>query len=891
MNWRMKWRANWRVKWMAILILGLLAATPPAAAQDVAYPAPPAAASASAETSEEAGEGVASSPEAEAAAEAIPTPRIAGAAEGVDRRLREMRATLAPDDAVERIDAGLPEVAARIDAQGRRQVRLLEDPTLRALDELESEWNGIGDQLPAWEAALSRRAEQVEALGRELTALGQRWRRTRAAAVEDGAPVAIVGLVDEVLAGVEQAAALVRERRATLLTLLTAVSAQANRISDAASEIESLRNVLVRRVFERDSEPIWSAASRERAGGGLAARLSELVAAERSELSTFVAGQRDRIPMHALLFVALALALRSARARVRRRTEEEEGLGRVAEVFELPLSVALLIAILATPWLYGHLPPSVVQLLGAAALVPTVLILRRFTAPPLLPLLNALVAFYFADRVRELTAPLPIVSRAIFVVEMVVAVGFLGWMLRPARLASLPAWAARTATLQALGLLGRVTLGLFAVALVAEVLGYSRLGHLLGGAVLESAYVGVIAYAAVRILDSLVTFALRVRPLGRLKMVQRSRYAIRRRIHRVLRAVALLAWARVTLDLFAVWAPLRDGVVGLLAARARVGSISFSLGDVLAFALTVTIAYLLSRFLRFVLEEDVYPRLRLGRGVPYAVSTFLHYAILLIGFVLAVAAMGIDLDRFALLAGAFGVGIGFGLQNVVNNFVSGLILLSERPVQVGDTIEAGGTLGEVTRIGIRSSRVRTWNGAELIVPNAELISERVTNWTLSDRRRRVDVPFGVAYGTDRERVMALMCEVAAAHPDVLDDPPPTPLFRGFGDSSLDFELRAWTDHMEQMARIASDLSMAIGDALDAAGIEVPFPQRDLHLRSVDAEALAALAREGRAGDGGAPGGAAREGGAGEGGTSPLERRVARGDRQPGARQGDEERES
>ena len=218
--------------------------------------------------------------------------------------------------------------------------------------------------------------------------------------------------------------------------------------------------------------------------------------------------------------------------------------------------------------------------------------------------------------------------------------------------------------------------------------------------------------------------------------------------------------------------------------------------------------------------------------MPYAISTFTRYVVLFFGFLLAVAATGINLDRLAFLAGALGVGIGFGLQNVVNNFVSGLILLFERPVKIGDTVEIGGLWGDVRRIGIRSSVVRTFDGAEVIVPNGDLISQQVTNWTLSDRHRRVEVKVGVAYGTDPERVLGILREVADAHPDVLGMPEPQTLFEGFGDSSLDFRLRVWIRDFERGLPVRSELSVALNAALAAAGITIPFPQRDLHVIDV-----------------------------------------------------------
>jgi hypothetical protein len=201
-------------------------------------------------------------------------------------------------------------------------------------------------------------------------------------------------------------------------------------------------------------------------------------------------------------------------------------------------------------------------------------------------------------------------------------------------------------------------------------------------------------------------------------------------------------------------------------------------------------------------------------------------------------------EQITLLAGAFGVGIGFGLQNVVNNFTSGLVLLFERPISVGDAVQIGELFGEVRRIGLRSSTLRTFQGAEVIVPNANLISDQVTNWTLSDRNRRIELPVGIEYGTDPEQVIQLLINVAKAHPDVMAYPEPGALFIGFGDSSLDFELRAWTSQFDSFLRIKSELAIGINNALRDAGITIPFPQRDLHVRSVDPAAAAQLLTKG-----------------------------------------------
>jgi small-conductance mechanosensitive channel len=199
--------------------------------------------------------------------------------------------------------------------------------------------------------------------------------------------------------------------------------------------------------------------------------------------------------------------------------------------------------------------------------------------------------------------------------------------------------------------------------------------------------------------------------------------------------------------------------------------------------------------------------------------------------------MGIDMTKFTILAGAFGVGLGFGLQNIVNNFVSGLILLFERPVHVGDMIQVGEREGRLRRIGMRASVIRTLEGSEVIVPNGQLISEEVLNWTLSDQQRRLEIPVGVAYGTDPERVIELLTEVSSKHPEIMREPPPDTLFVGFGDSALNFLVRAWTNNFKNWQVVKSELTLGINAALRDSQISIPFPQRDLHIQASAVESV------------------------------------------------------
>ena len=330
----------------------------------------------------------------------------------------------------------------------------------------------------------------------------------------------------------------------------------------------------------------------------------------------------------------------------------------------------------------------------------------------------------------------------------------------------------------------------------------------------------MILYAATRVLDGLTMSAYRSRPLASLAMVQRERNLFWHRTRRVLHWAAAAVWVLAVLETTGVRGVVFDYAGRVLSARLGWGNYALSLGGIIQFALAIWAAVLLSRFIRFLLEEDVYPRLQLAAGLPYAISTALHYAILLIGFFVAVDVLGYDMTRFAILAGAFGVGLGFGLQNIFNNFVSGLILLFERPVKVGDVVQVGDTAGVVRRIGIRASVVRTPTGAEIIMPNGRLISDPVTNWTLSGRQRRVDLPLTVAPGTDPKRVIELWRKVANDHPKTSETPEPRAFLTAVGASGLSFELQAWVSEIGDWAEVRSDLAIALASTLTEAGIGV-----------------------------------------------------------------------
>lgn len=260
------------------------------------------------------------------------------------------------------------------------------------------------------------------------------------------------------------------------------------------------------------------------------------------------------------------------------------------------------------------------------------------------------------------------------------------------------------------------------------------------------------------------------------------------------------------------------------------GGSAVTIASVVSFVVFVTVAFAASWLLRRSLQR-VSRRRGLDEGVQHALDRLLHYAVVAVGAFLALENLGVSITALAGLGAVLAVGIGFGLQNIAQNFVSGLILLLERPVKKGDFVEVGDVRGTVRDIRARATVVTTLDNVDIIVPNGQFITEPVTNETYGDRRVRVGIEVGVAYGSDTRRVRELLLGVAAASPDVLDDPEPQVMFMDFGESSLDFELLGWLADPRQEKPVTSELRFAIDAAFRANGIEIPFPQRDLHVRS------------------------------------------------------------
>jgi potassium-dependent mechanosensitive channel len=782
-----------------------------------------------------------------AAPTAVPLPDIVSASDSASGGLNDIQSELSSNKTVDNVTRELVATTQEIDARELETRRILRPGVpLETLGDFATRWQTLADQLTAAGRQLTDRATALDGELTQMSASRTVWTATVELARKSNAPPEVVQRINQVLQEIDTTEELLQKRRADVLTLQTRVAEQMQRANSALRSIKSAQSAAVNRLWLQDSPPIWSPEVRTAAAQSLGREGQVSLGAQAAQVRKYLEREWTKLIDVALLFIAFAFIMLRVKRQVAQWTDKDRALDRTNRVLQMPFSTASLLTIISARVILHDAPRAVWLILATLALIPIVLLLRRLIDRHLFPIVNALVVFYFVAQLRVLAASIPVLSRIMLLVEMLGGLIFLLWYIRARRRSGPRTTSNKTARIAA-----SIAVAGFGAIIVADLLGYVALANYLSVAILAAAYFAVALYAAARILEGLVFFGLQTRPLASLAIVQRQRPLLHRRIARLIELAAIVTWVLLALSAFSLREAVISRTIALLNAKVGVGTVHFSLGAVVAFILTIWITLLLSRCLRFFLKEEVYGRFHLARGSAYAVSTLVHYVVLLVGFYVAIAALGADMTKFAILAGAFGVGAGFGLQNICNNFFSGLILLFERPVQVGDLIQVGEQTGVVRRIGIRASIIALDDKSQLIIPNGQLISEKVTNRTFSSLQKRMELTIRTAYGENPEQVMGLLVKTAAAHPNVTQDPPPDAVLKQFGEDALVFVLGFTTENVARFPFVQSDVAVAVNAALRGAGIEIPVPQRIVHIEQNDA-ARHSLGQRGAAAGGNLP---------------------------------------
>jgi potassium-dependent mechanosensitive channel len=760
--------------------------------------------------------------------QAIPLPDVAERVERLENSLKELEKEIVDSPADKALDAQLKARDFAIQEEATEAFALLKTaPSAVELRDLETVWVGHLRESRETQRTLKGRVEELQQRLRALNDEAVEWEATLSEFQDSGLENLNARLRDE-LSRIKTTRVQAQDRLHALLGLQYRISQQDAHAQDVIDRVQQERDQFRNRLFVRDSPPIWSPAAR---GPG-----TPIQAIVRSSFGREFQSSKAYVAAHPRLvsaIVAFFLVCLGVFFQQKRCTKQWLSEGILAEddahLLQRPLECALLLSLLALILLAKVPPLGILNAAGLLFLIP-VLRLRVKRGRRLSRLVVwTLIVCYSVAQLDSLSRSSPFPKRIVSALGAVVVAALFIYLAERIRQGH---YTSPHGLQDFVRVASYVVTALLVFSLGANVLGYVALSQIAGEATLHSVYVGAVLYTAFCVVSLTFETLLKTKRAQRIAAIRLRGDLIAHWGVRVIGFSIFVLWCFVTLSLFSIEDQVVAALRSMLESQLHIGSLNFTLGSILTFVLFLWLGFVFASAVRFLLREDVLPHFHLSRGIPNVISTLTYYLMVLAVFFMALAAGGVELNRFTLVTGAFGVGVGFGLQNVVNNFVSGLILLFERPIRVGDTIEVGGMSGEVKRLGVRSCTVLTAQGAEVIVPNSELIANKVINWTLSDQRRRVELPIGVAYGSDPERVMKLLLQVAEDEKRVMPEPKPVALFLGFGDSALNFELRFWVIKESEAVPVRSLVALAVAAALRKEGIEIPVPLRDLNVRSL-----------------------------------------------------------
>ncbi len=589
--------------------------------------------------------------------------------------------------------------------------------------------------LSEWIATLTAESGRIEVELQKTKRWIEIWDKTVVSATEQNLPRDIVSSIRSTINTLVDAEKKMSDQLNKILSIQNKISAQEIILSDLLSELEKNRSEKKKDLLLFDSKPLWSAVFDLDNQPAPLDQLKILYETHRELAAEFLKNYRIQVVYHIITFIMLFILLMLIKKYSNLWVSETDAV----KVLSRPFSQALLISMLFNSSIYLVAPNIILYL---HRIVIMILILRMLPVSFNNKIRNIIYGFaviHILQQLHLLSFESTLIQRLIILIISFSALFIIYKILQYNKHKVLDI---QTKSFKFFIGLMRVTMALIIISIVSNIFGNVSLADHLNYGVMHSIYSFLGIAISINIIIALFTTLLYSRYANYLHSVQKQKETITKVLTKVLGVGSFVIWSIIVLNAYGIYEPLYDLLQSIFGRRFTMGSVNISLGDVVVTGLTIWIAFWISKFIRFFLEGDVLSRIKLPRGVPGTISKLTHYLILGFGFVIALSMAGFDLTKMAFIAGALGVGIGFGLQNIVNNFISGLILIFERPIQTGDVIELGNLLGVVKKIGIRASMIRSYTGAEVIVPNGNLISNEVINWTLSDKLRRIEIRSG-----------------------------------------------------------------------------------------------------------------------------------------------------
>jgi small-conductance mechanosensitive channel len=696
-------------------------------------------------------------------------------------------------------------------------VAALDSLSISRLETLQRQAELYVGQAKSLEDTANARASDLSEAAAALARLQTQWLATRDV---PSLPAPLRERADATLRVLDEASGALAAPLAAALDAEAETASLAPRAKRAERRVARALARADERLLRVDVPPLWRSADLSSTGERLGLRSLEDDRRLILEYADATAGRKLAWNVVSLALLAALLWLRHRERRV--VTVYSGAPSEAAALLQRPWSAWLLIVLIGVRLLSPNAPALAVEIVLAATIVP---LLR--VAPVLLksgPVagLYGVAALFVLDRLRYLAQDGVGFRYALLIAATAGAVilAWLAWRLR--------AGSALQGRWRSMAFAGCVLgAGLLALAAVANVVGNVTLADVLTRGTALGAYRAALLVAGVAVAVGVAALLLETPAARHLRIVANHRDRLLAFTKHGLALVAVAAWTYTTLQGFRLWQPIADAVSAALSEPVRIGDLSISAGDVGLFFLCLYVSYKLAQFVRFLLREEVLNRSRWPLGVRSTVQTLSFYALVAIGFLVALTASGVELGRFAILAGALGVGVGLGLQGIVTNFVSGLILMFERPIQPGDVVEIDGAEGTVKAIGLRATTLGTAAGSEIVVPNGTLLQGKLVNWA-REPARRVEVTVQVAHGSNPALVTRILADAASRHPDCAARPAPAVLLDAVDTVSMRFVVLFHTVEAARWRAVRSAVLIDAVTSLRAEGVDIA-PPSDLRI--------------------------------------------------------------
>ena len=760
-----------------------------------------------------------------ASPEAIETIRISSETEKTRQTVNRALQRVLDNGDMRNVDTLFNETVALYEQERERYIefRAVTPNKLKLNNEIRK-WGALESARNRWLDQLSSYMTRANVSAEILEFEKETWELTRADAIVNDVPASVIATIDNTLALIDETSAEIDEQLAFSLDVSARITEQKIEISDIIADLENWSTSGELQAFYQRHEPIWNTPMKI---FGSASR-SKLTSAQGHFAAVKVYYRDFKWQVNIYLFISILLIvfiyyLRNRMLRVE-FDDNDENLERVRHIVAKQTAVSCLyfLSVLALFYL-GDLPGIVAESFLLIVLASSILILRPFMDRRFFWLIPIIMVLFVMDTSKTYVWFSSPGYRLYQYFESILILGALWYFLIPSsKLEGL-----EKSTINRILLIGaRVLIPLNVISIVANTLGYTNLADIIIRLSVMGATVTVLAYGVMIVLGGVIGTSLSVYFAEHSNFNPKASEIIKTQTQRIVTWTSIFLWVLFILVSAELYRPLFNSLELWLTEPWTAGDFSITPGAVLSFFLVIVVAFILTRTIAVAIDGGVLNFLRIPRGVLPAISMVIRYMIVAFAIAVALGTLGVDMTKFGLLAGALGVGIGFGLQNIVANFIAGMILTFERPFSPGDTVEVNNMLGVVQKIGVRSSILQSFEGADVVIPNNTLLSNDLINWTKADQQKRVEVNIGAAYGTDPNVVRSILLQVVHDHPDVLNEPSPLALFSGFGNSSLDFRLLFWAP-VDDWLRIKSEIGTEVYNKFAESDIEIPFPRQDI----------------------------------------------------------------